>query len=97
MIIGFPLGLFATVIFVLSVLLGHLFTALLLVYYFRHKTEKTWGFWNVTFLTLLYAIALRLVTIVPFVGILLSLVILSITYGTFTLKVIDSKKQVAKT
>ena len=96
MIIGIPLGLFATVIFIFSILFGHLIAALLLAYFFKHRNEKDWGFWSVTFLALLCAIALRLLTIIPFVGILISVVILSITYGALTLKVINSKKQLAK-
>jgi hypothetical protein len=96
MIIGIPLGLFATVIFLFSLLFGHLIAALLLVYYFKYKKEKDWGFWSITFLALLCAIVLRLITIIPFVGILVSVVILSTTYGALTLKVIRSKKQLVK-
>ncbi len=96
MIVGIPLGLFATVIFIFSLLFGHLIAALLLVYYFRQKKEKTWGFWSVTFLALLCAIVLRLFTTIPYAGILLSVVILSITYGALTLKVIQTKKQLVK-
>jgi len=96
MIIGIPLGLFATVIFIFSLLFGHLIAALLVVYYFKYKKEKDWGFWSITFLALLCAIVLRLLTMIPFAGILLSVVILSITYGALTLKVIHSKKQLVK-
>lgn len=93
MIIGIPLGLFATVIFIFSLLFGHLIAALLVVYYLKNKIEKDWGFWSITFLALLCAIILRLLTIIPFAGIFLSVVILSITYGALTLKVIQSKRQ----
>ena len=96
MIIGIPLGLFATVIFLFSLLFGHLIAALLLVYYFMYKKEKNWGFWRVTFLALLCAILLRLFTMIPIAGILLSVVILSITYGALTLKVVHSKKQLTE-
>ncbi len=95
-IIGIPLGLFATVIFIFSLLFGHLIAALLVVYYFKYKKEKDWGFWSITFLALLCAIILRVLTIIPFAGILLSVVILSITYGALTLKVIHSKKHIVK-
>ena len=93
MIVGIPLGLFATVIFIFSLLFGNQIAALLLVYYYKHTKEKNWGFWSVTFLALLCAIVLRLLTTIPYAGILLSVVILSITYGALTLKVIESKKQ----
>lgn len=93
MIIGIPLGLFAMVIFIFSLLFGHLIAALLIVYFLKYKKEKDWGFWSITFLALLCAIILRLFTIIPYAGILISVVILSITYGALTLKVIHSKKQ----
>tara|TARA_R110002096_G_scaffold323145_1_gene517277 strand:- start:4083 stop:5210 length:1128 start_codon:yes stop_codon:yes gene_type:complete len=95
-IIGIPLGLFATVIFLFSLLFGHLIAALLVVYYFKYKKEKDWGFWSITFLALFCAILLRLLTMIPFAGILLSVVILSITYGALTLKVLRSKKKLVK-
>ena len=93
MIIGIPLGLFAMVIFIFSLLFGHLIAALLLAYYFRYKKEKDWGFWSITFLALLFAIGLRLLTIIPYAGIVISIVILSITYGALTLKVLHAKKE----
>ena len=93
LVVGIPLGLFIALVFLFSLLFGHFIASLLLAYYFRHKKEKTWGFWKVTFLALLFAIVLRGLTIIPFVGIVISVVILSITYGALTLKVIHSKKQ----
>lgn len=96
MIIGIPLGLFATVVFLFSLLFGHLVAALLVAYYLRNRNEKDWGFWSITFLALLCAIILRILTMIPFAGILISVVILSITYGALTLKVLHSKKQLAK-
>ncbi len=96
MIIGIPLGLFITTIFIFSLLFGHLVAALLVVYYLRYRNKKNWGFWGITLLSLLCAILLRVLTMIPFAGILLSVVILSITYGALTLKVIQSKKQLVK-
>ena len=96
MLIGIPLGLFADVVFVFSLLFGHWIAALLMVYYINHKNGMNWGFWRITFLALLCAIILRLLTIIPFAGIVLSAVILSTTYGAFTLKILHSKKQLAK-
>ncbi|MDC8006157.1 polymer-forming cytoskeletal protein [Aureisphaera galaxeae] len=97
MLIGIPLGLFATVIFIFSLLFGHLVASLLVTYYLKERNGKNWGFWSITFLALLIAIVLRLFTIIPYAGVLVSIVILSITYGALTLKVLQSKKQLAKT
>lgn len=94
MIIGIPLGLLAMVIFIFSILFGHLIAALLIVYYFKNLQEKDWGFWSITVLALICAIILRLLTIIPFAGILVSVVLLSITYGALTLKVLRTKKEI---
>jgi len=94
--IGIPIGLFVTTIFIFSLLFGHYIAALMLVYYLKHKKEKQWGFWSITLLALLCAILLRLLTMIPLVGILLSVVVLAITYGALTLKAIHSKKELVK-
>jgi len=91
--IGIPLGLFATAVFVFSLLFGHYVAALLVVYYLRHRNQKKWGFWSITFLALIFTIVLRVLTMIPFAGILISVVIISITYGALTLNLIHPKKQ----
>ena len=93
--IGIPLGLFITTIFIFSLLFGHYMASLLLVYYIKHKQEKQWSFWTATFLALLFVIMLRLVTMIPYAGILISVVLLAITYGALTLEAIRSKKEMA--
>jgi len=94
--IGIPISLFITTIFIFSLLFGHYIAALMLVYYFKHKKEKKWGFWSVTLLALLCTILLRLFTMIPWAGILLSVVVLAITYGALTLNAIRSKKELVK-
>lgn len=91
-LIGIPLGLFATAVFIASLFFGHLIAALLVIYYLRKRYDKNWGFWIITFLALLCAVVLRLLTKIPYAGILISVVILSITYGALTLQVLRSKK-----
>jgi hypothetical protein len=94
--IGIPLGLFAAAIFVFSLLFGQLIAAILLAYYLKYKKDTNWGFWSVTFIALGFALLMRLIATIPYLGIAVSVVILAITYGALTLKVIQSKKQLAK-
>jgi hypothetical protein len=96
MIIGIPLGLFATAIFIFSLFFGHFIAAILLAYYFRYKKDKNWGFWSITLIALGFALLMRLLTTIPYIGIVVSVIILSITYGALTLKVIYSKQQLVK-
>lgn len=92
MVIGIPLGLFTAAVFVFSLLLGHMIGALLLAYYFRNKKDKAWGFWTVTLLALLFVLILRVLTMIPYAGIVLSILVLSITYGALTREAISSKR-----
>ena len=93
--IGIPLGLFATAVFVFSILFGHYVAALLVVYYLRYRKQKNWSFWSITFLALICAILLRILTMIPYAGILISVIVISITYGALTLNLIHPKKQTA--
>ncbi|GAB5400565.1 MAG: hypothetical protein Aureis2KO_21500 [Aureisphaera sp.] len=94
--IGIPLSLFITAIFIFSLLFGHYIASLMVVYYFKHKKSKQWGFWSITLLALLCTILLRLITMIPWVGISLSVVVLTITYGALTLTAFRSKKELVK-
>ena len=91
--IGIKLGLFAAAVFVFSLVFGQIVAALLMAYYLRNSKDKDWGFWPVTFVALGFAVLLRLLTMIPFAGIVLAIVILSITYGALTLQVFRAKKQ----
>lgn len=95
--IGIKLGLFAAAVFVFSIVFGQIVAAILIAYYLRKHKNSNWGFWPITFVALGIAILLRLVVMIPYAGIVLAVIILSITYGALTLKVIQSKKQLVKT
>ncbi|MEP2934859.1 MAG: hypothetical protein ABJM06_04020 [Gilvibacter sp.] len=94
--IGIPLTLFVTAIFIFSLLFGHYIAALLLVYYLKYKKDKQWGFWSITLLALLVTVLLRLLTMIPYAGIALSIVVIAITYGALTLGAFRSKKDLIK-
>jgi phage baseplate assembly protein gpV len=91
--IGIKLGLFAAAVFVFSLVFGQIVAAILITYYLRDKKDKDWGFWPVTFIALAFAILLRLLAMIPYAGIVLAIVILSVTYGALTLQVFRAKKQ----
>ena len=91
--IGVRLGLFATAIFVFSLVFGQIVAAILIAYYLRNRNDKDWGFWPVTSMALAIAILLRLLTMIPYVGIVIAIVILSVTYGALTLQLFRAKRQ----
>ncbi|MBT8237115.1 MAG: polymer-forming cytoskeletal protein [Croceitalea sp.] len=93
MLIGLKLGLFATAIFVFSLLFGHAIASILIAYYLSSRYNKAWEFWPITFVALAAVIVMRLLTIIPYAGILVSVVVLAITYGALTLQIFRAKKE----
>ncbi|MCK5441727.1 MAG: hypothetical protein KAJ23_07545 [Maribacter sp.] len=80
-IIGIPISLFLLSFYIFSVLFGHLVVALLLAHYLKQRNDKSWGFWKMTFLALGIAFVIRLLTFIPLLGGLISIVIIAIAYG----------------
>lgn len=91
-IIGIPIGLLLGFIYLFSVLIGHLIASLLITYYIKNKKERSWDFWTLSFITLGIAALLRLVIFIPFLGILISIVVVTITYGIIGITLIEKKK-----
>ena len=91
--IGIRLGLLAAAVFIFSIVFGQVVAAILIAYYLRKRQDKNWGFWPVTFVALGVAILLRLIGMIPYAGIAIAIIILSITYGALTLQVFRAKKE----
>ena len=91
--IGIRLGLLAAAIFIFSLVFGQVVAAILIAYYLRDRQDKNWGFWPVTFVALGIAIVLRLVGMIPYAGIAIAIIILSVTYGALTLQVFRAKRE----
>ncbi|MBT8267781.1 MAG: hypothetical protein KJN59_01055 [Bacteroidia bacterium] len=92
-LIGLKLGLFAAAVFVFSLLFGQTIAAVLIAYYLRARYDRAWSFWTVTFVALFCAIIMRLITMIPYAGIVISVIIISITYGALTIQIFRAKKQ----
>ena len=98
-IIGIPIGLFLTPIYIFSLLIGHLLLALLLAHYMNKRNGNSWGFWTISFLALSIAIALRIVTLIPVLGFILSILIIALAYGLIGMTLLNQagpKKIVVK-
>ncbi|BFP41713.1 hypothetical protein FGF1_25580 [Flavobacteriaceae bacterium GF1] len=90
-VIGIPISMFLLAFYIFSILFGHLVAALLLTHFLNKRREKPWGFWTLVFVALGIAIVLRLLTVIPFIGWLISLVLLAVSYGVIALAVIPKK------
>lgn len=91
-IIGIPIGLFLTGFYLFSLLFGHLVAALLLAHYLNRKNEKTWNYWTLVFIALGIAIVFRLVTLLPFIGVVVSAFIIAIAYGLLAIILLKQNK-----
>lgn len=91
LIIGIPLGLFLGGFYIFSLLFGHLITALLIAHFFSKKANKQWNFWTLGILALGIASIIRLLTFIPFLGTLLSFVVIAIAYGLIAYTLLQKK------
>lgn len=94
LIIGIPIGLFLFSVYIFSILFGHLIAALLLAHYLNKN--RNWNFWTLIFVSIGIAIVLRLLTLIPFLGSLVSIIVIAIGYGLFFLVYLQKRKNKLK-
>ena len=90
-IIGIPIGLFLTPIYIFSLLIGHLVLALLLAHYMNRRNGNSWGFWTISLLALSIAIPLRIVTLIPVLSFVISILIIALAYGLIGMTLLNRK------
>ncbi len=90
-IIGIPIGLFLTTLYLFSLLFGHLVVALLITHYLNSRNEKSWNFWTIVFLALAIAIVIRLITFIPILGGIISLLIIAMGYGALAITIVQHR------
>lgn len=86
-LIGVPIGLLLGAIYLFSIVIGHIVLALLITYYINNKKRRNWGFWMLSFVALGIAMLLRLVTLIPFLGVLISILIIALAYGFISITI----------
>jgi len=91
-LIGLPIGLLLGAFYLFSILVGHLVVALLIAHYINKKNQNSWGIWMLSFVALGIAIVLRCITFIPFLGAIISLIIIAIAYGWVILSLKKNNK-----
>ena len=91
-IVGIPMGLFLSGFYLFSLLFGHLVTALILSHYLRQLSDSKWGFWSIVLLALGIAAIFRLLTVIPILGWLLSLLVIALGFGLLVLTFKEKRK-----
>ena len=91
-LVGIPIGLFILAFYVFSIFFGHLVAAVMTAHYVNRKRNGALSFWGIVFLSLGIAVVLRLFTVIPILGWLISLVVLAITYGVLLVTFLSDRK-----
>ena len=92
-IIGVPVGLFLLAGYLFSLLFGHWIAALLLTHFLNNRNERSWSFWTIVFLALTTTIIIRLITLFPILGGLVSLILVAVTYGAIANMLLTQRKK----
>ncbi len=93
-VVGIPVGLFLGVIYLFSLIFGHLVTALLLSHYMGNKPNRKWNFWTIVFLALGIAAVIRLLTFIPFLGVIIALTTIAVGCGLLILGLYERRKSI---
>lgn len=86
-IIGIPIGLFALVFYLFSLFFGNFVAALILAHIWKARKQKSWGIFVTALIALLMSIGLQILTSIPFLGALISLAVLCLTYGAIIMAI----------
>ena len=92
LIVGIPFGILTAVIYFYSLIFGSFMTALILTHIWKSRNDKTWNVFVTSLLAFLLAMAIQALTSIPFIGPLVSFVLLCLTYGAIILAIRSRKK-----
>ena len=91
-IIGIPISFLVFALYGFSLLVGRVMAAVLLSHFLKHRYSKNWGSGMLLLVSIGIFIALRLVSFIPFIGWLISLTVLSLTFGQLIVSRSTNKK-----
>lgn len=84
-VIGIPIGLFAMVLYLFSMIFGNFVAGLVITHLWKARNGKDWGVVLTALIALVMAIVLQLLTSIPFLGFVISFGVLCMTYGAIIL------------
>lgn len=81
-LIGIPIGLVLIHVFLFSLLFAYSITSIILAYGINIQYKKNWNKWRIMLVALLIFAILKLMTAIPFLGLLLVIVVVGMAFGT---------------
>jgi hypothetical protein len=80
-IVGIPVGLFASVLYIFSLAFAHVISSLVLVNWYNLRYQREWNLRQLVWAGLGIFVVVKLVTLVPFLGWLLSVLLIGVAFG----------------
>lgn len=93
LVIGIPIGIFAAVLYLYSLLFGNFVAALLFTHFWKKRQGKTWSVPITALIAFLVSLALQALTSIPLLGPLFSFALLCLTYGAIILGIKAGKSE----
>ncbi len=93
-IIGVPAGLLLVFSYIALILLATVITSLVAANWFNNHNNYKWNYWRMVFVSFGIFIVLKLVSLSPFVGWLIMILLVCISFGSILINVNWRKKQV---
>lgn len=84
-IVGIPIGLLMLLLFGFSLFFSVMVFSLLLSHAWGNRSADVWGFWKQVFIAFILSIGIHLLTFIPFIGGLLSFILITWAYGAMIL------------
>ncbi|MEP2508772.1 MAG: hypothetical protein ABJH72_05420 [Reichenbachiella sp.] len=81
-LIGIPIGLVLLHVFLFSLLFAYSITSIILAYGINIQYKKNWGKWKIMGVALLIFAVLKLITGIPFLGLLMIIIVVGMAFGT---------------
>ena len=88
-LIGIPAGFILLVLYIMIVMLSHVLSSLVFAHWINYKYNKGWSKWILIFVSIGIYIALKLIFIIPFIGFLLTILIVALALGALILQLKD--------
>lgn len=92
-IIGVPVGLFLIFSYIALILLATIITSVMVANWFNNRNNYKWNYWHLVFASFGIFVVLKLVSFTPFVGWLIMILLVCISFGGILINVNWRKKQ----
>lgn len=92
-IVGIPVGVLISIMYITLLLLGTIIFSVLLAQWANNVYKKNWGFWKSAWVTLGIFILLKLISLTPVIGWLITMAVTSIAFGSLLVHLLSERNK----